>query len=134
MASEMIEAWRGAKGCLDMQVGGQGFVAAYQAQGVLKMMKTILMAAALAGITISMPAMASKPSVVVHASDLNLGSRAGRQELERRIAYAAGRVCSVPGDRSLVEFRESRRCAAGAISNARMHIAAGIETLVVASR
>jgi len=117
-----------------MQVGEQRLITAYQVQGVLKMKKTFLVAVALVGIATSVPALASLPSVVVHASDLNLGSRAGRDVLERRIAYAADRVCSVPGDRSLAEFRESRRCAAGAIADARKQIAAGIETLVVASR
>lgn len=92
------------------------------------MKKTVMMFVGLAGLAMSVPGMAGQNSAVVHTSDLNLNSQTGRDALDRRIIRAANSICVVRGDRSLTEFRESRRCSAGAIAGAHGQIA------VVASR
>jgi len=56
---------------------------------------------------------------VVHTSDLDLSSDAGRRQLDIRLANAAREVCGVASDTDLVGKKQVRACRSEAVAKAR---------------
>ena len=69
--------------------------------------------------TAAQPATASAPSRVVSYADLNLGTTAGQQALQRRIAAAARSVCAPLDGLPLKQAAEYRACVAQPTARAR---------------
>lgn len=76
----------------------------------------IASAIVLAGVMNAAPAFAQQAPAsetrvsVVRAADLDLGSKAGRRQLDRRIAAAARQVCGSASEFDLLGKNEVRRC------------------------
>ncbi len=58
------------------------------------------------------------PTVTVSYADIDLGSTAGRRELDRRLHTAAHQVCATP-NYSIVQAETEQRCVALALAHAR---------------
>ena len=56
---------------------------------------------------------------VVHTADLDLSSRSGRQQLDRRLISAAGEVCGQASDADLRGKNDVRQCREDVLSAAR---------------
>lgn len=84
------------------------------------MARPTLFIAALAAVTLSIPASAADaiPVTVVDYSDLNLATPDGAQALKDRVARVAKQVCSVEGDKSLANAMQARSCAQIAVARA----------------
>lgn len=81
-------------------------------------MKTfVTIAAAAAAIAFSVPASAQDRSTVVDISDLD--PQRDAEEIDRRVAQAAKRVCGRNDSRALTVFLEVQTCRSAAIENAR---------------
>ncbi|HKB97116.1 MAG TPA: UrcA family protein [Rhizomicrobium sp.] len=74
--------------------------------------RSITTAALLSAVLATIPftARAETPSVVVHASDLNLATNAGRTVLQNRIALAVEKVCDPVHGRTPWETRAYTAC------------------------
>jgi UrcA family protein len=59
--------------------------------------------------------------VSVHYGDLDLTSAAGQEQLDKRMATAARRTCSQPGDRTLREMTDYHNCIGIAMRAAHEH-------------
>jgi UrcA family protein len=78
-------------------------------------------AAAAATIALAAPATAQDaPVTEVDASDLDISTEQGSAELQRRIAYAARRVCGSPGSRTLAAIEHVMTCRDNAVRSARI--------------
>lgn len=97
------------------------------------MSKSFLALAAVASAALSVPALAAPASTSVRTADLNLASPAGREALNRRIAFAAKRVCIVEGDRSLVAMVNGNKCYEEAVNAARHKVASVSSGIALAS-
>lgn len=56
---------------------------------------------------------------VVRTADLDLSSKAGRQELDARLAHAAREVCGVASDADLKGKNDVRKCREDVLSDAK---------------
>ena len=77
--------------------------------------RSTILALAAAAVALTVPAAATEAesnSVGVRYSDLNLASKAGQDELDRRLDRAARNVCGMDGIRTGTRLAsaESRRC------------------------
>ena len=99
------------------------------------MPKSVLALAALASAFVSAPAFADVVSTAtVHYGDLNLGSRAGREALTRRISSAAKSVCFIRSDdRSLASWIDRNKCYDRAVNLAQLQVTPLVDSVAVAS-
>lgn len=72
------------------------------------------------------PALAQSPAAetnvsLVRTADLDLGSDAGRRQLDVRLARAAREVCGTASDADLKGKNEVRQCRADVLAKAREH-------------
>jgi len=56
---------------------------------------------------------------IVHTSDLDLSSKAGRSILDHRLVTAAFEVCGTPSDADLAGKNQARACRANVLAKAR---------------
>ena len=56
---------------------------------------------------------------VVHTADLNLGTDAGRRQLDQRLVIAAGEVCGTASDADLAGKNAERQCRKDVLAKAR---------------
>ena len=56
---------------------------------------------------------------IVHTSDLDLSSKAGRSVLDHRLVTAAFEVCGAPSDADLAGKNQARACRANVLAKAR---------------
>lgn len=75
----------------------------------------VAIAAATIGSTVQAEPVVAKAVAKVQYSDLNLGTSAGRTELDHRIEAATRRMCGPAG--TLAEAMEVRRCQAAAFDS-----------------
>jgi len=81
---------------------------------------TMIFAAAFAATaaTVSFPAFAGTPTVLVRYADLNLTSSSGAEELKARVNRAARAVCRNDGDKSLSARAASIQCTKVSVARA----------------
>jgi UrcA family protein len=77
------------------------------------------LAAAVACLAVSAPALANPTEIAVTYKDLNLASPDGRAKLDHRLDNAAAEVCSAHGTHDLASKDVARRCHQAAMSDAR---------------
>jgi UrcA family protein len=97
-----------------------------QEEATMKNAFTIALASALITTAVikAAPAVAETPGVetnvsLVRTADLDLGSDAGRQRLDLRLARAAREVCGTASDIDLQGKNEVRQCRADVLAQAR---------------
>jgi UrcA family protein len=90
------------------------------------MRKTILISATFIAAVAAFPAAAQivAASRLVSYADLDLGTRAGRTQLDRRIAAAVEAICGSYADPAATETREIDRCRAAARTGIETQLAA----------
>jgi UrcA family protein len=73
-------------------------------------------------LAVAAPAAATPPGIAVSFADLDLGTPAGLERLDRRIRAAAERVCAEPGVRPLRETTARRHCVTAAVDQSRPQV------------
>ena len=92
----------------------------------MKAITIVLASALITGAAIkAVPALAETPSrdvavSVVHTTDLDLATDAGKRQLDRRLAFAAREVCGTASDFDLEGKNEVRQCRDLVLANARV--------------
>jgi len=74
---------------------------------------------------------AAAPSITVSFHDLNLQTKAGRAELDRRLDRAVRAVCPAPGHRELRQAQAAEACRAVAVRSANQQRQVALASAIV---